>query len=268
MIVRPLTDADAAAFTTLCAQDSWRYLTPRLNIEAHGYNGPIVQTWGAFRAAVAGAGLAGVMLRYGNTAILADADGATAEVFAPVIDGLDGLAGVRGSIEAVRAIRGLLSRYAPTGMEHSTFMGLSMPPQCPAHVPALARRARPGDLDLLAELYSNAYAMHRSRANVAAKLTQTRVFVVERRPDRSPGAPHRLLCAAQCGGRRRGLDRRRLYPPLCARTRLRRRLHGGSVPGSATRWQNALSVSTKTPLRAASTRGWASRSGGSGPYST
>jgi predicted GNAT family acetyltransferase len=45
------------------------------------------------------------------------------------------------------------------------------------------------DLDLLAQLYQDAGLMYRSRANVAAKLTESRVFVVQepalgRRPAR------------------------------------------------------------------------------------
>ena len=182
LFVRPMTVADAAAFATLSARDPWRYLTPRLNIEAHGYDGPVVRTWGAFRDEGAAKDLAGIMLRYGNTAILADADGGTAEVFAPIVDTLDGLAGVRGAVEAVRAVRGQLQRYAPTGIEHSTFMGLSIPPQCPASLLALVRPARLDDVEMLTALYSGAYAMYRSRANVAAKLAETRVFVVEDRP--------------------------------------------------------------------------------------
>jgi predicted GNAT family acetyltransferase len=179
LLVRSLTEADQNVFMQLCAQDYWRYLTPRLNIEAHGYSGSLVRGWGAFHGEGRQAKLAGIMLRYGNTAILADADGLTAHAFAAVIDAEDGIAGVRGTYDVVRAVRGLLRRYAPTGIESSIFMCLQQQPDCAAQTLALARKAAPQDLDLLAELYAGAWSMYRSRANVANKLKETRVFVVE-----------------------------------------------------------------------------------------
>jgi RimJ/RimL family protein N-acetyltransferase len=187
LLIRPLTEADGGAFGQLCAQDHWRYLTPRLNVEAHGLHGSVVRGWGAFRRE--DGEMAGVMLRYGNTAIIADANGATADGFAAVIDAEAGIAGVRGTIEVVRAIRRLLRRYASTGIENSVFMRLVGAPRCAPQTLALARRAGPEDLDLLAELYAGAWSMYRSRSNVASKLQETRVFVVEepatgRRPRR------------------------------------------------------------------------------------
>jgi predicted GNAT family acetyltransferase len=79
----------------------------------------------------------------------------------------------------VRKVRGALQRYRSTGMELSTFLCLDSPPNCPPETLALARPATLADLDLLAELYAGAWSMYRSRASVANKLAQTRVFVVE-----------------------------------------------------------------------------------------
>jgi uncharacterized protein len=192
LLIRPLTDEDGDAFARLCAQDYWRYLTLRLNVEAHGLHGPIVRGWGAFWEG--SPELAGVMLRYGNTAILADADGATASGFATVIDEEEGIAGVRGTLDVVRAVRRLLRRYAPTGIENSVFMRLACAPYCPSQTLARSRKAGPEDLDLLAELYAGAWSMYRSRSNVAAKLRESRVFVVE-----EPAAgrqPHRIASCA------------------------------------------------------------------------
>ncbi len=181
LVARPLDTGDAAAFAQLCAGDPFRYLTPRLNLEVFGYTSQAVRAWGAF--APGETEMAGVMLRYSNTAILADADGATAEAFAPIIDGEQGLAGVRGSIEAVHKLRGRLRRYSPTGMEISIFMTLHAPPVCPQDLLSRARRAYPEDLHLLAALYADAWTMYRSRNNVASKLAETRVFVVEEPAD-------------------------------------------------------------------------------------
>jgi GNAT superfamily N-acetyltransferase len=204
-VIRSLTAADDEALARLSVQDYWRYLTPRLNLDAHGYEGPMVRAWGAFHARSGPADMAGIMLRYGNTAILADADGATAEAFVPVIDAEEGLAGVRGSGEVVRAARGLLRRYTSTGIEVSTLMRLLTPPRCPPETLALARRAHPDDLDMLAELYSRAWPMYRSRANVAGKLAETRVFVVEEAP--AGRQPRRIASCALLNveGREAGL---------------------------------------------------------------
>jgi uncharacterized protein len=157
-----------------------RALTPRLNIEAHGFQGKIVRSWGAFAADQVE--LIGLLLRYGNTAVVVDHDGACAEPFARLIDKETNLAGVRGSVEVVTGIQALLRRYTPVDWEDSYFMVLKHPPLLPPETRALARRATPADLAMLTELYSGAGGMYRSRANVATKLAERRVFVVEEPP--------------------------------------------------------------------------------------
>jgi predicted GNAT family acetyltransferase len=187
LIARPLTAADAPDFARLCARDPCRMLTPRLNIEAHGFDGPVVHAWGAFAAD--GAEMVGLMLRFSNTVIPVDRDGECAAVFAPIIDTEPGLAGMRGTSELVADLQALLRRYQATDWEDSFHLRLLHPPHCAPETLTLARRARPEDLDRLAALYAEAGSMYRSRANVAAKLDTTRVFVAEepatlRRPAR------------------------------------------------------------------------------------
>jgi len=181
IIVRPITEDDGAAFYAMCARLPMRTLTPRLNIEAHGFQGSIVRSWGVFDPS--GREMEGLLVRYGNTAVAVDHDGTCARAFARLIDKERNIAGVRGSLEAVSGIQALLRHYTPSDWEDSYFLVQRKPtPQAHA-IGAIARRATPDDRDLLAELYSGAGPMYRSRSNVSAKLAETRVFVVEEPPD-------------------------------------------------------------------------------------
>jgi predicted GNAT family acetyltransferase len=174
-------DADWDAFHAMCARLPMRTLTPRLNIEAHGFQGSIVRSWGVFDPS--GQEMEGLLVRYGNTAVAVDHDGSCARAFARLIDKESNIAGVRGSVDAVSGIQALLHRYTPSDWEDSYFLVLRRPAPRPPSIGAVARRARPEDRDLLAELYSGAGPMFRSRSNVSAKLAETRVFVVEEPPD-------------------------------------------------------------------------------------
>lgn len=145
----------------------------------------MARAWGAF----AGEELEGVLLRFGNIAIVADADGRCGTAFAAVVDADPSVAGVRGTIETCRSVQAALKRYHVTNWETSAFLRLRCPPVCPPGTMALARRTHPDDLDRLAALYAGAGPMYRDRANVAGKLAERRVFVVEepeqgRRPAR------------------------------------------------------------------------------------
>jgi hypothetical protein len=180
-LVRPLGDADARAFYDMCARLPMRTLTPRLNIEAHGFQGSIVRSWGVFDPQ--SKEMEGLLLRYGNTAVAVDHDGSCAPIFAKLIDKEKKIAGVRGSLEVVGGIQALLRCYTPSDWEDSYFLVLRRPTPPIPWIAASARRAGPEDRDLLAELYSGAGPMYRSRSNVEAKLAETRVFVVEEPPD-------------------------------------------------------------------------------------
>ena len=192
LIVRLLTPDDGPALERLFRRDPLRFLTPRMNLEVYGFDQEIVRPWGAFTPD--GSELEGLFLRYSNTIIVADLDGSTASVFAPLIDNESGVAGVRGTVETVRRIRANLRRYTQNGIEQSIFMQLRMPPRCPPEILPLARRACPDDLDMLAALYSGAFTMFRTRANVASKLAETRVYVVDE--PASTRQPVRILSCA------------------------------------------------------------------------
>lgn len=185
--IRPLTSSDMGLFMTLCATDPVRFLTPRLNIETYGFEGPVLRGWGAFTPD--GSNLRGLMFRLNNTMIVVDTDGGSAVGFAAVMDTELGIAGVRGTAEVVSGVREALVKYRATDWEDSFLMRLSEPPICAKERMQLARRASIQDIEMLSQLYQDAGAMYRSRANVASKLTETRVFVVEepalgRRPAR------------------------------------------------------------------------------------
>jgi predicted GNAT family acetyltransferase len=179
--VRPLGDADSMAFHAMCARLPMRTLTPRLNVEAHGFQGSVVRSWGVFNRS--DMEMEGLLLRYGNTAVAVDHDGRCAPAFARLIDKEHNIAGVRGSLEVVSGIQALLHRYTPSDWEDSYFLVLRKPAPRTPPIPATARRAGPEDRDLLTELYSGAGPMYRSRSNVASKLAETRVFVVEESAD-------------------------------------------------------------------------------------
>ncbi len=178
LTARPLTDADRPALARLTAREPIRTLPVRLNLDAHGLQGPLVRSWGAF-AKTGGDALHGLLIRFGNTMIGCDRDGQCAPAFAAVIDGETGLAGVRGTQELVGALQARVRRYYATHQEVSAYLRLLRPPVCPPDLLALVRRAGPDDLDSLAALYAEAGAMFRNRANVAAKLADSRVFVIE-----------------------------------------------------------------------------------------
>ena len=180
MDIRLLTAADAPAFRAMCERLPMRTLTPRLNLEAHGFQGPIVRSWGAFDSSQSD--MIGLLLRYGNTAVAVDKDGGCARVFARLIDSERNIAGVRGSIEVVEGIQGLLQKYTSTDWENSHFLVLRKPIDPAYYVDSLARRATPADIEMLTILYSGAGAMYRSRTNVAAKLAENRVIVAEEPP--------------------------------------------------------------------------------------
>src|SRR5690348_17010935 len=136
--VRPLTPGDAPAFARLCERHPLRFLTPRLNIEAHGFQGPVLRSWGAFDPA--GAEMLGILFRFTNTVVAVDADGACAPAFAAVIDRETGIAGIRGAVETVSGLQAALRRYTPADWEDSFFLRLLRPPACPPETLALARR--------------------------------------------------------------------------------------------------------------------------------
>lgn len=190
--VRLLRAEDAPALERLYRRDPLRFLTPRMNLEVYGCAGEVMKPWGAF--APDGGEVMGVLLRYSNTILVTDLDGSCASAFAGIIDTQSGLAGVRGTIETVRRVKACLRRYSGNGLEQSVFMQLREPPRIAPPLLRLVRRAGPRDTDLLTALYAGAGAMFRSRANVAAKLAETRVWVVEE----PAGARHpvRILSAA------------------------------------------------------------------------
>jgi GNAT superfamily N-acetyltransferase len=123
--------------------------------------------------------MAGVLQRFRNTIIAADADGECGSALSTVIDTLPGIAGLRGPVETLSSIQAALHVHRPADWEESCFLRLTHPPDCSPATLALARRAVPADLDKLAWLYGQAGMMYRSRDNVAAKLAEPRVFVVE-----------------------------------------------------------------------------------------
>ncbi len=150
LLVRLLTAADAPLLEDLYRKDPLRFLTPRMNLEVYGFEGAMIRAWGAFTPD--GRALNGILLRFNNTAIIADLEGSAASAFAPTVDGETGLFGVRGTMETVRRVRANLRRYTTNGLEQSVYMRLAVPPRCPPATLRLARRARPEDLDMLAAL--------------------------------------------------------------------------------------------------------------------
>ncbi len=175
---RPLRETDRGLLDDLFARFPVRFLTPRLNIERYGLDGPVIRAWGATRNS-GDSPLYGLMFRLNNTIIAVDANGSCAAAFCRVLDTEIGVAGVRGSIELVEGIRDLVRFYQPGDLERSTCMWLRQPPFIDDVPIEAARRATMGDIDLLSAMYREAGPMYRSRANVAEKLADSRVFVVE-----------------------------------------------------------------------------------------
>ena len=180
LTARALTPADAPAFAALCARYLTRLLTPRLNIEQYGFQSPVVQSWGAFTSQERE--MTGLLYRLNNTMIAVDGDGSCAALFSAVIESESGVAGVRGTVEVVSGIQAGLRSYTPADWEDSYFLRLLRPPAIPPETLALARRATSADLINLAALYAEAGTMYRTRSNVATKLAESRVFVVEEPP--------------------------------------------------------------------------------------
>ena len=179
LTVRPLTQADLPAFDALCARYPIRFLTPRLNIDHHGMQSAAVRSWGAFNPR---GEMVGLLYRLNNTMIAVDGDGSCSAIFSAAIDAQFSVAGVRGSSEVVSGIQAGLRSYTPSDWEDSYFMRLLHPPIVAPATLALARRATSEDLIKLAALYAEAGTMYRTRSNVAMKLADSRVFVVEEPP--------------------------------------------------------------------------------------
>jgi hypothetical protein len=189
---RRLTEADRPVFFAFCDREPLRLLPSRLNAEASGLDGDGVRFWGVF-AREEGA-LRGVALRFGNTVVAADGDGACGAAFARIVEAEPQIAGVRGTVEALRLLRASLRRYAVVGWEESRFLHLLRPPVCAPQTLAQARRAGPGDLEALTTFYAQAGTMRRSRANIAEKLAHSRVYVVEQ-PGSEGGSRRIVSCA-------------------------------------------------------------------------
>lgn len=189
LTVRRLTAEDCPQVSDLCRHSPYRYLAPRLNLEAFGYEEQTVPSWGVFAA---NGSLCGLVTRFGNTLMAADGTGLCASAAAELADSLAGLAGIRGTAELIRNMRQRLRAYRASGTEASTLMRLAEPPRLPAQTVSLSRRAAASDLDALADFYSNAWSMHRSRENVAAKIETGRVFIVEVTP---PGSNHAKIAS-------------------------------------------------------------------------
>ena len=190
--VRLLEENDAQLFNELCKKLPKRMLTPRLNVEVHGFQGKLTKTWGAFENN--GETLSGVLMHYGNTMVAVDANGTCAELFAPIIDQAKGIAGIRGTREIIVGIQGLLNRLTPTDWQESYFMRLPLNAKLSEVSKGLARRATMTDLEPLAALYGAAGAMYRPHSNVRAKLELSRVFVADDTEIKA-GKPRILSCA-------------------------------------------------------------------------
>jgi GNAT superfamily N-acetyltransferase len=189
--VRLLSNADIPALYALAECDPIRFMTARINAEVHGFEGKLVRAWGSFDS---GGQMHGVLLRFSNTAVVMDCDGASGTLFADVIDRERGIAGIRGCMETMQTVQPALRRYTSSDLEESRFMRLSFPPCCSPERLSRARRATLADLDKLAQLYAGAGIMYRSRANVAARLERERVFVVEEQP--AGRRPSRVVACA------------------------------------------------------------------------
>ncbi len=145
-----------------------------MNLQVYGLHSSLLRVFGSFTTE---GELTGLLLRYSNICLAADADGMAGEAFALIIDEENGLAGVRGAIETVKAISPWLRRYQMSSMEISTFMRLDEPVRIPEDTFERVRAVTLDDLDLVADLYSRAGVMYRSRMNVKNML------------DRAPESP-------------------------------------------------------------------------------
>ncbi len=174
--VQKIAAEDAERFAALCKENPYRFLTPRMNLETYGWNSDEVYGWSAENSS---GGMEGILLRYNNICILADISGKCAAGFAPYIDSQTGLAGIRGSLEALRTLPQFLKRYKSAGLEISPFLCLNRPPCCTPEQMQKTRLAGPEDLDALADLYSQAETMYRSRRNIAARLQECPIYLVQ-----------------------------------------------------------------------------------------
>ena len=185
--LKPLAQSDRYLLSDLCKVDPVRFLTPLLNIDYYGLEGPFLRAWAAI--SVTSGAPCGLLFRLNNTIIAADTDGRCSAAFTRLIDGETRIAGVRGTVEAVSGIHAGVRNYRPVAWEDSYYMQLNTPPVCKTELIQAARLAVPEDIDMLSALYGDAGPMFRSRANVAEKLATTTVVVVEepelgRRPAR------------------------------------------------------------------------------------
>ena len=185
--IRRLAEADAAAVAELCSRYPLRMLTLRMHLESYGYHSDSLLVWGAF--APGEERLEGIVFRLNNTFILADGDGRCGAAFAALIDSEQHVAGVRGTVETVSGVQASLQRHTSTNWEISTCMRLMQPPQISEEALMVVRRATQNDLDALADHYSVAANMYRSRSNVASRLQTSRVFVATGPPDLTGSRP-------------------------------------------------------------------------------
>ena len=144
-------------------------LTPRLNIEAHGFQGTIVRSWGAFIRAT---GVAGILLRYGNTAVAVDRRRNLRLEFARLIDNESNIAGAaRFAANWLTGIQALLQPLRPDRLGRQLFSLFSKPPsRFPGEFAILRAAPRCATSGKLTDSTRGAGGMYRSRSNVANKL--------------------------------------------------------------------------------------------------
>ena len=261
--VRLLTPDDMPALERLYRRDPLRFLTPRMNLEVYGFGGDVVQAWGAFTPDETE--IEGMLLRYSNTVIVADLDGVAASALAPIIDDENRVAGVRGTMETVRRVRAHLRRYTANGMEQSTFMQSANAAPLPARNPETRPPRPPGRPGHAGDaVFRRVYHVSYAR-QVAAKLAETRVFVVEEPQGARQPLRIAVLRPAQHGGSRRGLDRRRVHE--CGRAGARDMPPPAPppCPSICSATANCPVCSTKIPWQAAFTAVWALKRRGNGP---
>ncbi len=176
-------DADLPAVHELYQRDPNRFITCIMNLQVYGLQSSLLRAYGSFTPQ---GDLTGLLLRYSNICLAADADGMAGAAFAQVIDEESGLAGIRGAIETVKAISVCLHRYQLSSMEVSTFMRLDEPVRLPENTFTQVRAVTTDDLDLVTDLYSRAGAMYRSRMNVQnmlSKVPHSPFFAAETQQD-------------------------------------------------------------------------------------
>ncbi len=177
MTVRPLSAAEDCELRQFYLREPIRSITVRLNIEAYGYSGKAVRSWGVFEKRTSR--LSGVLLHFGNTVVVTDSNGECASAFAKLIETIRDIRGVRGSSESVIILPQHLKNYHSETLQDSFFLRLDSPPVCLPELLSKVRRAGPDDLDNLEQLYLYAEDMYRSRSNLYSKLRDSRVWIAE-----------------------------------------------------------------------------------------